>query len=195
MSFKQDWWKFLGIILIIYSLIFGMLVPLGPGIVRVSPVRTSAGETLDMTVEGYNSHFDQGDVQAWLKLDERHALSASKVKVDDRRHLVATFVIPEAFPRPDSINVLSLILFNALDGHSILPGAIFVKSNPSIPSSTAGWTDQIIQTDKAATFHFPFRNILLETIRNTFFHVQLWMSMMAIFTLSMIYLADVQRLR
>lgn len=187
MSFKRDWWKWLGVILIIYSLIFGMLVPLGPGIVRVDPVRSQAGATLDMLVEGYNSHYDESEVMAWLKLDERHALRASKLKVVDRRHLVATFDIPEAFPRPDSTNVLSLILYNAVDGHSILPGAIFVKSNTSIPSSAEGWRDQIIQADKAATFHFPFRNILLETIRNTFFHVQLWMSMMAIFTISMIH--------
>ncbi|MCB0664512.1 MAG: cytochrome c biogenesis protein CcsA [Saprospiraceae bacterium] len=187
MSFKRDWWKLLGVILIIYSLIFGMLVPLGPGIVRVHPVRTIAGSTLEMNVEGYNSHYDESEVSAWLKLDERFALEASRVDVIDRRHLTAIFEIPVAFPRPDSIHVLSLILYNEIDGHSILPQAIFAKSDPAVPSGAQAWQDKVIQVDKAVTFHFPFRNILLETIRNTFFHVQLWMSMMAIFTISMLH--------
>jgi heme exporter protein C len=187
MSLRRDWWKILGVSLIAYSLIAGMLIPLGPGIVKVDPVRTMSGTTVQMQVEGYNSHYDQAEVQAWLKLDEHFATKAQKVTVGDDRHLVATFDLPNVFPRPDSIQVLSLILYNAKDGHSILPGAIFVKSKPGTPTSAEGWTDQVIQVDKAVTFHFPFRNILLETIRNTFFHVQLWMSMMAIFTISMIY--------
>lgn len=187
MNLKRNWWKLLGVVLIVYSLVAGMLIPLGPGIVRVDPVRVLSGTTLKMQVEGYNSRYDEAEVLAWLKLDERFALKAGKIEVQDRRHLIATFEIPRAFPRPDSIHVLSLILYNQRDGHSILPQAIFAKNDPSIPSSAEGWQNEVIQVDQAATFHFPFRNILLETIRNTFFHVQLWMSMMAIFTLSMIY--------
>lgn len=187
MTLRQNWWKYLGLILIIYSLIAGMLIPLGPGIVRVDPVRSLSGTRVSMKVEGYNSRYNQAEVNAWLKLDEHFALEASSVEVKDSRHLNAIFDIPSAFPRPDSIHILSLILYNELDGHSILPDAIFIKSPSGGSTSAEGWTDNIVQINKAATFHFPFRNILLETIRNTFFHVQLWMSMMAIFMISMIH--------
>lgn len=195
MHLKRYFWKWLGVLLIVYSLIAGMLIPLGPGIVRVDPVRTESGSTVEMQVEGYNSRYDQADVMAWLKLDERHALKATRIQVTDSRHLTAAFDIPAAFPRPDSIHVLSLILYNELDGHSILPGAIFAKFTSGQPSSAEGWKDEIVQVGEAATFHFPFRNILLETIRNTFFHVQLWMAMMAIFTISMVYSAGYLRNR
>lgn len=193
MRLRRDWWKILGVILIIYSLIAGMLIPLGSGIVRVDPVRTQSGTSVRMAIEGYNSHFAKSEVQAWLKLDERHSFKARQIEVQDDRNLVATFDIPAAFPRPDSINVLSLVLYNKTDGHSILPGAIFATGNSRQPSGSEGWNDAILQVDEAATFHFPFRNILLETIRNTFFHVQLWMSMMAIFIISMLF--SIQYLR
>ena len=62
MRIKGIWWKALGVVLIAYSLIAGLLVPLGPGIVRVDPVRTSSGSTVQMHVEGYNSHFDEAEV-------------------------------------------------------------------------------------------------------------------------------------
>jgi heme exporter protein C len=193
MKLRHAWWKILGVILIIYSLIAGMLVPLGSGIIRVDPVRTQSGTSVRMAVEGYNSHFTKSEVHAWLKLDERHAFKATQIEVQDDRNLVATFDIPTAYPRPDSINVLSLVLYNETDGHSILPGAIFATGNSRQPTGNAGWNDAILQVDEAATFHFPFRNILLETIRNTFFHVQLWMSMMVIFVISMLF--SVQYLR
>jgi heme exporter protein C len=136
-----------------------------------------------MTIVGYNSHYDQATPEAWLRLDESHAVKALEMVVQDARHLIASFKLPASFPGTDTINVLSLIVFNEIDGHAILPGAIFVTGNEASATNST-WSDPVTQVDQAAGFHFPFRNILLETIRNTFFHVQLWMAMMVIFIIS-----------
>lgn len=183
MHFKNYWWKLLGVGLIIYSMIAGLLTPLASGIVKVEPVRSRSGTTVQMTIVGYNSHYDQSTPEAWLKLDEKHAIQAVEMVVQDARHLVASFNVPSSFPGNDTINVLSLIVYNEIDGHAILPGAIFVTGNDRLATGTS-WSGAIKQVDEAAGFHFPFRNILLETIRNTFFHVQLWMAMMVIFIIS-----------
>ncbi|NND35397.1 MAG: cytochrome c biogenesis protein CcsA [Saprospiraceae bacterium] len=186
MKFKDYWWKILGVLLIAYSFVAGLLTPLAPGIVKVDPVRSRSGGTVQMSVVGYNSHYNQAAVDAWLKLDQNRSISASEIAVQDARHLTATFALPTSFPGTDTINVLSLVLYNEIDGHSILPGAIFITGNDGGGNDSL-WSDDIIQVDEASGFHFPFRNILLETIRNTFFHVQLWMAMMFIFTVSLIH--------
>ena len=186
MNFKEYWWKVLGVLLILYSFAAGLLTPLAPGIVKVDPVRSKSGTTLQMKVVGYNSHYDEATTDAWLKLDQDRAIQAVEVSVQDSRNLIASFDLPKSYPGTDSINVLSLILYNDRDGHSILPGAIFVVGNDGL-SSASEWSSDIIQVDEASGFHFPFRNILLETIRNTFFHVQLWMAMMVIFVISLFH--------
>jgi len=194
MDLKRNWWRFLGVILIVYSFVAGFLVPLGPGIIKVDPFRTTSGTSTVFHAVGYNTHFDEAPMQAWLKLDEKHAIQAAQIEVSDARHLSATFDLPSSFPGTDTVNVLSLILYNELDGHSILPGAIFVRGNDG-QSSANSWTSKVMQVGEASTFHFPFRNILIETIRNTFFHVQLWLSMMVIFLLSMYHSVSYLRTR
>ncbi len=186
MSWKSYWWKAAGVILILYSIIAGLLIPIGPGIVKMSPVQAEAGKLVMLEIMGYNSHYDQGDVSAWLKLDEDHIIEAVELKVIDRRNLVAAFELPGSFPDRDTIHPMSLILFNESDGHSILPGGLFVRGNHGAFDASE-WRGDIVKTGDTIGFHFPFRNILLETIRNTFYHVQLWMAMMVIMGISVFH--------
>jgi len=177
------WWKILGAALIFYSLIAGMLVPLGPGIIHVQPARIIAGQSVDINVTGYNSNYQSGEVQAWLKYDDNHALIPGVINVVDNRHLVLTFDIPEERPGPEDVNALNLVLYNPHDGYSVLPSALFMTGGEQ--GNVREWDHEVEVGKGTSNFHFPFRNILGETIRNTYYHVPLWMAMMVIFTISM----------
>lgn len=186
------WWKWLGVILILYSLLAGLLVPLGPGITSVSPARAQHGQLAEISVEGYNTHFSDDGTEVWLKTKD-YALAADRVEVIDRRHMKVHFSIPGSLPSNDTINGLALIAYTPNDGHAVLPSALFVTGNDGDPEALERWHADIITSATPASFHFPFRNILAETIRNTYYHVVLWFAMMIIFLISM--MASVQYIR
>lgn len=179
------WWKLLSIIILTYSFVGGLLVPLKPGIVNVSPISTKTGKTLTLKVEGYNSQYTIAkNIRAWLKFDNTQALAANTVNVLRGDELKLTFIIPEYLPFEDRVKDCALVLDNEIDGPSVLPSAVFVTQDsidPDLAKQT--WAASSIQgLHTKNTFTFPFRNILFETIRNTYFHVPLWFAML--FTLA-----------
>ncbi len=182
---RSNWWKFLGVAIIMYTFIAGILVPLKPGIVAVSPSSTRTGETLEMEIQGYNSNFKRGEdsLRAWLKLDDQHALRAVQLKAIDDQNLQLTFQIPPYLPARERIKDMTLIVDNSIDGASFLPSAVFVTQDSIDPDmGTQVWRNEaIVDLNETAGITFPFRNILKETIRNTYFHVALWLSMVLIF--------------
>ena len=190
---KSNWWKILGVILVIYSFVVGMLVPLKPGIsdcIRPNgQSNAKTGEKVALNITGYNSFYEKsGDVRAWLKLDADRALAATAVTIIDNRHLKAEFAIPNALPVKKKVKGLSLILDNSIDGASVLPSALFVtqESVDSTAAANAWMNASIDNLHEREGMSFPFRNILSETIRNLFFHVPLWFGMFIIFTAAMI---------
>jgi heme exporter protein C len=70
-----------------------------------------------------------------------------------------------------------------------LPNAIFITPAQSIDSvETASWlTDKVGAVHEKAGIQYPFRNILAETIRNTYFHVPMWFGMIVLFGASAWY--------
>ena len=181
---KKNWWKVLGVLILIYVFIAGMVVPLTPGISRVSPSSARTGEQLRLQVTGYNTQFTAGQgLQAWLKMDDERALSAQEVAVADDRQLELLFELPPYLPTGKKVQDFTLVLDSPHDGTSVLPSAVFVTQdsiNPALGASVFPNTP-IEGLHERWTFTFPFRNILYETIRNTYFHVALWFGMLFIF--------------
>ncbi len=188
---KKNWWKILGVILVIYVLIAGMLVPLKPGIVKVLPGSIQTGDQVNLVVTGYNSFYTkaQGPIRAWLKLDDDRALGATEVEVKSDRQLAIRFDIPKYLPVNNRVQDFALVVDSDADGPSILPSAVFVTQDSIDPEmGLQAWTNSSIdQLSTKNIMTFPFRNILSETIRNTYFHVSLWLSMMIIFIGSVAY--------
>ncbi|NRA52063.1 MAG: cytochrome c biogenesis protein CcsA [Phaeodactylibacter sp.] len=181
---KANWWKFLGVLIMIYVFTAGMLVPLNPGIVGLSPSSLKTGQEAVLKVTGYNAQYGQSpEVRAWLKMDENHAIGAKTVRVLDDRQLEAVFDIPSFLPVDRKVQDFTLILDNEQDGTSVLPSAVFVTQDSIAPElGTAAFQHTPIENlNERWTFTFPFRNILYETIRNTYFHVALWFAMIFIF--------------
>ncbi len=177
---KKHWWKALGVLLVLYVLIVGMLTPLHPGIEEVTPSRANAGDTLTIKIQGYNTNFAAAESQnrAWLSLDTAHSIAAANLKVVDNQHLEATFNIPATLPGTDKINFGTLVIDNSKQGNCLLPNAVTITRDSSqATQSDLGYTT-VTNLTHTGGMTFPFRNILAETIRNTYFHVSLWLAMM-----------------
>jgi heme exporter protein C len=177
---KGWWWKFGGVFIFLYVLIGGMTIPLRPGITSVNPSSGKTGEKISLDVTGYNTHFDQAkNTRAWLKLDSVYAVNATNIENIDATRIKINFQIPNTVPAGNEVYPLHLIIDNEKDGAFILPNAVFLsRSTDSLTFNPNEWTK-----NKMDNFHdysgiqFPYRNILNETIRNTFFHVAIWFAM------------------
>lgn len=181
-------WKGLASILLVYVFLAGWLVPLNPGLTRVTPDRFPAGDTVTLRIEGYNTMFaaDARDLRAWLRLAGDTVLQATRIAVLDERTLLASFRIPSVFPDRKEAYALSLIVDQGPRGISVLPDAVFAIASPMPdPADLKAWfSDRLTTTHRASGWTFPFRNILGETIRNTYFHVPMWFGMILLFGLS-----------
>ncbi len=188
---NQIWWKAAGVTLLLYAISVGMLVPLKSGIVEATPSAVRTGDTLQLRVTGYNSHYAEaeGNLRAWLKLDDERAIQATEIDVRNDRQLLATFDIPEYLPVRRKVQDLVLIIDNAIDGASVLPSAVFVTQDSLDPEmGLQVWRNVPIEgLHQRQGITFPFRNILAETIRNTYFHVSLWLAMVLLYIGSVVY--------
>ncbi len=187
---KKHWWKALSVVVLLYVFGVGLLVPLKPGILEVSSSNARAGEEVTFEVKGYNSFYEKGKngLRAWLKLDAKNALAAKEIKVKNDRELSLTFSIPKYLPTAKRVKEFSLILDNEVDGASVFPSALFVTQDTIAPTQAGPiWhVHPISELHEKTGMTFPFRNILAETIRNTYFHVPLWFAMFIIFTVAMV---------
>ncbi|MFT4758129.1 MAG: heme exporter protein C [Paraglaciecola sp.] len=190
---KNNWWKILAVLLVIYSITVGMLVPLKPGITQCNTANggssVKTGENITLSVKGYNSFYQEsGDVRAWLKLDSARLMVASDIQVVNDRELALNFALPAHLPINKKVHPLTLILDNSIDGTSVLPSAILVTQNEiDVQKGETAWENADIDNlHELKTMSYPFRNILSETIRNLFFHVPLWFGMFIIFTAAVV---------
>jgi len=182
---KLQWWKIVGMLLVLYALIVGMLVPLKTGIESITPSTAVAGKTVQFRTKGYNTTFQKDKVKAWLKTDEDFALAASKIEVLSENQLDITFDFFGNLPSNEKVKDFTLILNSPEDGSSVLPSAVFLTRNDTLTSTL---TNVAIEgLTKNTKFTFPFRNILGETIRNTYYHVPLWFGMFALLIASVVY--------
>ena len=190
-SFKISIWKWCAIFLLIYVFVAGWLVPLNPGITDVSPSNASGGDTITVQVTGYNTSFTAGTSapRAWLKLTGDTVLQAFAIDVQHDRQLSASFYIPSVFPFRQQVYPMTLVIDHETDGSIVLPNALF--ASPAKVQDTAQmalwYSAKISGVHDKAGIQYPFRNILAETIRNTYFHVPMWFAMIILFGVSAWY--------
>ncbi len=175
---KSLWWKCLCIALLLYALFVGMLTPLKPGILNISPFLVSSGERVSMEVEAYNVEAGK-EWQAYLKKDSLSYLKASAVELTNGKFKI-DFEIPSHIPSETSLQALTLLITDERNGTLVYPEGIQLKSSTN--ESTSSWLKEgHPRLYKKEGFLFPYRNILRETIRNMYYHVPLWFSMFILF--------------
>lgn len=179
---KGLWWKISGVIIFVYVLIGGMTVALKPGITSLQPGNAKNGDTITLKVTGYNTHFSEAlNHRAWLKLDSINALKAVKILPTSENEIQLTFNLPFTFPGIEKVQPMTLVIDNEVDGAFVHPNAVFVSISDSMLSSQTKWPDSEMNNFSiGGGVKFPYRNILNETIRNTFFHVALWFAMFSL---------------
>lgn len=190
---KNNWWKIAGVLILLYVFVVGLKAPLSPGIINVTPESVKTGQAFEMQVTGYNAHYTAAKepIRAWLEIDSAHAICSDIIRIIDETNLEIGFTIPNDLPDGKSIVPATLILNSDVDGSSVFPASLFISTDTSAvlnAENRATWNDCTVQNLFVnSQFDFPYRNILSETIRNLYFHVPLWFSMMIILLLSVIY--------
>lgn len=184
----SKWWKWLCVALLLYVLIGGMVVPLAPGISNVSPSVFKTDTTYTFTVTGFNTHFDkQNNLQLWFKSGGDYYCPQA-VSITSATTLQATFAVSSL--QQDSIKDINfdVVMNDDVDGtFALREGVTLIKSTAidTLPHESAKVCEVVVQNNKHQLFAFPYREILYETIRNTFYHVPMWfvMTMMVFFSL------------
>ena len=181
---KGLWWKTLTIVLILYAVIAGMLVPLKPGITGVSTSLIYSGKRATLDVTTYNANFKGQTPSCYLKKDSSNYIAATSV-ITDGRSVKATFELPPHVEGDPNIRPLTLFITDVSNGTLVYPEGIQLKKGniQGIAQWNPSGTPKLY---KKTGFVFPYRNILIETIRNTFYHVSLWFAMFILFFAAMI---------
>ena len=200
---RRHWWKALGVGLVLYGIIAGMLLPLKPNIVEDDVLSANLNSIVTMNVVGYNTHFlgaGAGGMKVWLRAKpvpgspEEFSIAATGIRVQDDRRATFTFDLPAYLPDTslDKSN-LSLVVQNPVDGFFVYKDAVAVRQpNPAatVQQARAPWLFSNIKKGQVTAtpfVTFPFEILLQETIRNTYFHVSLWFAMMFVFLAAVVY--------
>jgi len=177
---KQNWWKWLGAALLIFSFVVGMMLPLQPGLISSQSDHASTSEApFKISISGYNTHFNltKSSLKVWLVNDTARKIKtcATVVNVIDDQHIVAEF--PPVAPAKDPF--FGLAVYSEVDGLLYKPQAIFT-TDTAIGGVIQSCKPEVgILTEPKG---YPFRYILYESIRNLFFHVPMWFTMIALLT-------------
>jgi heme exporter protein C len=181
---SKTWWKYTALLLLSYILIGGLIVPLGAGLEAVSPVYFDYATPTSFSLKGYNTHFKSGaNTQLFFRQNGKY-LCVDKVTVVNEDELTFETNFKGKLASNRSFD---LIVNNDMDGTIALRDAVSFKPDNSEDSTVAIFCEPIVKNNIEAKFSFPYREILYESIRNTFYHVPMWFGMLAILLLSLVF--------
>ncbi len=182
---KKNWWKGLAVIILLSVFLLGLLVPLNPGITSVQPFSIKTGERHTLTITGYNTFFSKAnEINIWFKLDEQHAHKVESIEIISDNQISINVDIPEQLPVPSKVADVNLVISSDIDGSFVRPSALAIRQDiepGDREESRLFWSSEIKDLANLSAYRFPFRNILSETIRNTYFHIPMWFGMILIF--------------
>ena len=181
MNWKYWWWKLVTIVIFIYVFSAGLLIPLKPGIEEILPSRGRAGEKLGLQIKAYNTSFTKGSIEVFIKSRDSYWINTKDLNIADDRTLSANFNVPNFLPDASSLSQYSIIVSSSYDGAFVIPGKLILSQDSvNLTEAQRLWSSGDPQFASLSKMKFPYRNILYETIRNTFFHVSLWFAMFAL---------------
>ncbi len=200
-----SFWKILCVLLLTWSLTAGLLVPLRVGVMAVTPSSIKTGEAIDVKVECYNAFLKNNSGEAniaWLHIDSSFkiengtkktdstvafAIKSNKCIIVDDNHAVYSFAIPKFLPMSSKLEAASLLINVGEKNQAIRPDAITITQDSiNAKQGKIAWNTPL-DIQRIWRFQFPFRNLLYETIRNTFFHVPMWFVMFTLFGMGVYY--------
>ncbi|MBS3914603.1 MAG: cytochrome c biogenesis protein CcsA [Bacteroidetes bacterium] len=187
---RKNWWKWLGVFLTAAVMIGGMLIPLKTGITGVrlvaSPESIKSGSPFELDIDMYNFG-ENFKIQDVIIKNKNRVVRAVSNKWNPEGTIRADFLATLGSNSGEGETFTVYVKGN--DQWMAFPDAVFVYSGSS--DSGIGKSDileaKTIQADPDMLKGFPNRPILNESIRNLFFHVPLWFSMIFILALAAVY--------
>ncbi|MEX2588782.1 MAG: cytochrome c biogenesis protein CcsA [Chitinophagales bacterium] len=188
--FKQNWWKLLAVLLLLFSVSAALLIPLSSGIQNISPQNITTGSTHHVEVYGYNSHFKSADPSLILVLkNDQFQFCSEEIEVKSPHHFIATIKIPANIELPKGGDFFNAIVNNNEDGSSLMRRAIRIEQKSQLDTLTVAkknFCNRQVELKLPAHLTFPYREILYETIRNLFLHVPMWFAMTLLLLVSFV---------
>ena len=190
-------WKIIGVLLVAYSLLAGLLIPLTTGIRSVTPAQTTTGQPLELTLSrAYNANFtaDADNYLARIRLNPDQALCAERIEVADDQTMRLFFEVPAGTLPVETVTAEGkkspfplLELLGDNNGYSSLESVTYFKPSSKAPANEETLCEAIPMIGGPGGFTFPFLNILEESIRNLYYHVPMWFGMMVLMFISVVY--------
>jgi heme exporter protein C len=178
---KKQWWKWTSIVLLSFAFLSGLLIPLGSGIISISPENISVNNIIELQISAYNTQFVTGDtsLKFFLKSDKT-VLCGSVTNINNATEATVTFPALDNEQINHKKTYFTLIAQNGKNGTFLLRKALLVQPNKQEIANVSEEKfncNTEIKPILAKGLTFPYREILYETIRNLFFHVPMWFSM------------------
>lgn len=156
------------------------------------------------------------DIRVWLEFDSLHAVQGRDLRILSDTTLEASFDLPPVLPRLATSVLLNAIIDHPADGVSLLPGALEMVQDSAalalLADSSGKFVTQVKMNSEGVSFKtgsdslaalwaknpvadlhvikdftFPYRNVIYESIRNTYYHVPMWFALMFLFIASVVY--------
>ena len=165
--------------LLLFASIAALRVPLAPALVHVSPDRIAPGP-VELVITGYNTSFNPGvPPMIWLE-NGGERWCAGSVRVLDDRHLIAHIPVPTTGKE----DLTSFLIKTSREGLLKLPSALWTTKGGDTMINPEPDCRPENKVSHSFSFGFPNRSILYESIRNLFFHVPMWFTMIALMAIS-----------
>lgn len=192
------WWKWLSILLLLYTFAAGLLIPLGPGIRSANPAVVKAGQSTELSLDfvkaNYTADIQAKKLQVRLRLNAEQAVCISEYRLNDQGQLLVQLALPQGplpldlAPRGNKKSPFPLLeVLGEQGGYCSMQSALFIQQDSSQGSAKSEGLCAASPWQANTGRTYPFLNILEETIRNLFFHVPMWFGMMILLFASMWY--------
>ena len=192
----SKWWKWVCVVLLMYVVVGSFMVPLAPGVTKVEPITFGPDSVYTFNITGYHTHFKDakaGKVQMWFKSGTNYYLPIALNITSDEKLEAKFGVNPN---EQDSLQKgnLDIVVNDDLDGtFALREGVTFIRSQADSGLKVDSLFPNLrvanveVKHNKHQFLAYPYREILYESIRNTFFHVPMWFVMTTLVMFSLWY--------
>lgn len=178
---RKRWWKYAAVLLLLFALVAGLYTPLSPGITSVSPERQEADGQVTISIETYNTSTTPSPTTQVFLSNDSLVFCATNIAATDKGAWQAIFDIPAGIITKTQI--FSVVIQDSSLGTFRLSSSVTLLPTDAPPLPFTPCVDKIAHVEIAA-FNFPYRVMLYESIRNLFFHVPMWFTMVMLLLFS-----------
>ena len=182
---KQPFLQFLCVFLIGYSFLGGLLLPLSPNIEKLDYKSEGSNLVMDISIPKLDENISMFYLKK-LVLGDTSKLIIKPMTIDKKEgNYKLSFPHPSLFKEFQKGDVLDLVCYTHTWGILRYFSALYIDS--VIGSQSLAPTTNIQIPEKQFHWSFPNRTILRESIRNLFYHVPMWFTMMALLIYSLMH--------